>query len=133
VLRLAAEPGATATIVNVWATWCEPCKAEMVDLVEFHKAYSGKGVRLILVSADDAAVDADRESAQSFLRKSGVSGVSYILGESTDRFVKAFEPKWGQTVPATFFFDSKGRKSSFKIGRISLQELKSRIVPLLGK
>ena len=39
-------------LVEFWATWCAPCKKEMVFLEEFHKKYSDKGFRVLAISTD---------------------------------------------------------------------------------
>jgi cytochrome c biogenesis protein CcmG, thiol:disulfide interchange protein DsbE len=49
------------TLVNIWATWCGPCKAEFPELQSLHTTYAKRGLRLIAVSIDtdnDAAVKA---------------------------------------------------------------------------
>ena len=39
-------------ILNFWATWCAPCKKEMIFLEEFHKKYSDQGFRVLAISTD---------------------------------------------------------------------------------
>jgi thiol-disulfide isomerase/thioredoxin len=39
-------------LVEFWATWCAPCKKEMIFLEEFHKKYSNKGFRVLAISTD---------------------------------------------------------------------------------
>src|SRR4029077_6980450 len=52
VLHAVRAPGARAVMVNVWATWCLPCREEMPDILRMRRAYAGRGLRLILVSGD---------------------------------------------------------------------------------
>ena len=44
-------------LVNVWATWCAPCRVEMPSLEGLHQAYTGRGLRVIAISIDDANLD----------------------------------------------------------------------------
>ena len=39
-------------VVNIWATWCAPCVAEMPTLAKLQAAYAGKGVEVVAVSID---------------------------------------------------------------------------------
>ena len=39
-------------LINFWATWCAPCKKEMIFLEEFHKKYSDQGFRVLAISTD---------------------------------------------------------------------------------
>ena len=41
-------------VLNTWATWCAPCKAEMPTLAKLAKAYEGKPVEVVVVSIDEA-------------------------------------------------------------------------------
>ena len=40
-------------MLNIWATWCAPCREEMPELQELHDEYSGQGFRVVGVSVDD--------------------------------------------------------------------------------
>src|SRR4051794_41056060 len=53
LLREIRKPGARAVLVNVWATWCDPCRAEMPRIARFFQAHRAEGLRLVLISADD--------------------------------------------------------------------------------
>src|SRR5206468_450711 len=52
IKALAADGRAHATLVNVWATWCQPCRQEFPDLLEAAAAHRADGLRLVLVSTD---------------------------------------------------------------------------------
>jgi thiol-disulfide isomerase/thioredoxin len=41
-------------VMNIWATWCAPCKVEMPTLAKLQAAYAGKGVEVMPVSIDEA-------------------------------------------------------------------------------
>src|SRR5262245_56016771 len=57
-----------ATLVNFWASWCDPCKKEMPLLNELHQSLSSSGVTIVGVSVEEpqSAVDA-------FVRKHGIA------------------------------------------------------------
>jgi len=45
-------------LLNVWATWCAPCRAEMPSMEQLYKQYGPKGLRVVAVSIDDEGTDA---------------------------------------------------------------------------
>jgi cytochrome c biogenesis protein CcmG, thiol:disulfide interchange protein DsbE len=54
-------------VVNYWATWCAPCRAEMPALDAYYRAHRGDGLVLVAISMDDASsVDKVRALAQDF-------------------------------------------------------------------
>jgi thiol-disulfide isomerase/thioredoxin len=52
ILMKVREPGATAVVMNIWATWCIPCREEFPDLMRVRREYERRGLRVVLVSAD---------------------------------------------------------------------------------
>ena len=56
-------PAGTPMVVNVWATWCEPCRREMRSLETLHTKLGPSGVRVVGIS-----VDQDRNLAAEFVR-----------------------------------------------------------------
>src|SRR5436190_1199782 len=52
VLKAVRAPGAKAVIVNLWASWCPPCREEFPDILKVARELKGRGVRLVLVSGD---------------------------------------------------------------------------------
>jgi peroxiredoxin len=54
-------------LLNVWATWCLPCRVEMPSIEKLHQAYAPKGLRIVAVSVDDPGTDAQiRDFVKSF-------------------------------------------------------------------
>jgi peroxiredoxin len=49
---LAAEKG-NVVLLNVWATWCQPCRVEIPDLQKLHDAYGKRGFKVVGVSVDE--------------------------------------------------------------------------------
>lgn len=50
-----AEFKGRVVLLNFWATWCVPCKAEIPDLVDLQARYAGEGLQLLGISVDDSA------------------------------------------------------------------------------
>ncbi|HVE71334.1 MAG TPA: TlpA disulfide reductase family protein [Thermoanaerobaculia bacterium] len=48
-------------LLNLWATWCGPCRYEIPELQRIHNAYAGRGFEVVGVSVDQTPVDAVRE------------------------------------------------------------------------
>ena len=44
-------------LINIWATWCGPCRVEMPSIEKLHNAYASKGLKVIAISADDPGAD----------------------------------------------------------------------------
>ena len=61
-LDLAAEHG-HVVLLNLWATWCGPCRHEIPELQSLHDKYAPKGFKVIGVSLDESGADAVKEFA----------------------------------------------------------------------
>ncbi|RYZ77372.1 MAG: TlpA family protein disulfide reductase [Proteobacteria bacterium] len=130
--RLTANAG-KPSVINLWATWCEPCKTEMPEFVKFLKSPAGKQVNFVLISADDLE---DHAKAANFLKQAGMAaqldGSSYQLSEDAETFGKAWSPTWSATLPVTFITDAKGQIKTFWIGETNQILLEERLQKALA-
>ena len=87
-------------LLNVWATWCHPCRDEIPILQALHERYGPRGLELIGVSVDARGAEATiREFARDF-------GMTYPLWVDPDERVQSTFFAIG--VPATFLIDRSG-------------------------
>jgi peroxiredoxin len=62
VKRTLADYAGNVVLLNVWATWCGPCEAEMPSMERLHRSFADSGLRIVAVSIDDPGrEDAVRE------------------------------------------------------------------------
>jgi len=128
VLAAVREPGARAVLVNVWATWCAPCRAEFPDLVRLGRDLRGDGLRMVLVSAD---FDQTLPQARAFLAEHGVDFPSYHKAGDDMVFINTLDSLWTGALPATFLFDGAGRRVRFWEGKQSYETLSRAVHDLL--
>ena len=57
---LTAQRG-NVVFLNLWATWCGPCRFEIPELEQMHRQYAAKGLKVVGVSLDEGGVDAVKE------------------------------------------------------------------------
>jgi peroxiredoxin len=57
-------------MINVWATWCLPCRVEMPSIEALNKAYGPKGLKIVAVSIDDPGTDA---TIRAFVKQYGLT------------------------------------------------------------
>jgi thiol-disulfide isomerase/thioredoxin len=125
IVRAVREPGANVVLVNMWATWCVPCREEFPDLVKLHRNHQTKGLRVVFVSWD-----ADVNTAQRFLTAQGVNFPSYIKdgSESDPKFIDGIEPKWSGALPATMVYDARGKLRDFREGKGTYAEFEKMVL-----
>jgi thiol-disulfide isomerase/thioredoxin len=110
ILKRATRPGAHATLVNVWASWCVPCREEFPALLQVARAHRADGLRLVLVSADfDDQIGAARE----FLVAHGVTDTCWLKTGDDMTFINTLRPSWSGALPATLIYDANGRPTAF--------------------
>jgi len=86
-------------IINVWASWCGPCRAEMGSLERLFRRFGGSQFNIIGVSTDD-----DASAAAAFLARSKVTFDNYL-----DRNLLLENMLGADTIPLTILVDAHGR------------------------
>ncbi len=129
VHRLIREAAGRVVLVNVWATWCEPCRQEFPDLLRLRRALAGRGLDLVLVSAD---FDTQLPQVRSFLAGQGVDFTTYLKNETDMPFINGLDPAWSGSLPATFVYDRRGALRDFCEGPATYDKLLGKVNKLLG-
>jgi thiol-disulfide isomerase/thioredoxin len=128
---LRAKHDGNVLVLNFWATWCTPCKAEFPDFVKLQKKYGDKGLDVVFVSIDDDDAK-NKRSVVSFLRKQNAQLPSYIKSDGDDeQFINAVSSKWSGAIPATFVYDRKGNLVKMRAEETNFAELEQTVRPLL--
>lgn len=110
------------TLVNFWATWCGPCRAEIPDLIALRRRF-GSSVRVIGVSVDEG----DEKVVRDFAKRLGVDyPVVHWMGDTQIGFGRP------DTLPVTYIVTPDRRVSYRFIGRINLETVARTIQPLLA-
>lgn len=86
-------------LINVWASWCGPCRAEMGALERLARRYGGKQFNVIGVSTDD-----DGHAAASFIKQSGVTFENYL-----DSRLFLENMLGANAIPLTLLVDARGK------------------------
>jgi thiol-disulfide isomerase/thioredoxin len=129
VMAVVCQPGARAVVLNVWGTWCGPCREEFPDLLKLRRDYEQRGLRLVLLSVD---FDSELPEVNRFLAGHGVDFETYLrTGGDDDRFINSLSPLWSGALPATFIYDGSGKLRDFWEGKASYAQMERRLLPVL--
>ena len=99
-LHAALEPG-TRHLLNLWATWCGPCRAEIPELQRLAPELEQAGIRLVGLSIDAG----DSKKADSFLGRLGASYENFVVVGDAAREIYATDDMF---VPLSFVIDERG-------------------------
>ena len=111
----------TVTVINVWGSWCAPCRAEAPDLARISKEMSAKGVRFYGIDTRD-----DLAAARAFVRRFRIPYPSFddrdgqVLGAFTGIIPVS-------AVPSTLVVDARHRIVARVVGRVDATTLKGLI------
>lgn len=101
-------------LVNFWATWCPPCRAEIPDFIEVYNELKDRGLEILGFSVDDLP-EAD---LKSFVDKAKMNYPVALVGQD---IVSAFKP--GQYIPTSIFIDKKGHIRYKHVGQLPKKDL----------
>ncbi len=91
--------------VNLWATWCPPCIAEMPDINELYKEMNTKGIEFVLISLDE-----DFQKAKDFVKKKGFDFPVYQLASGLPKVYDS------NAIPTTYVISPDGNIAVTKSG-----------------
>ncbi len=86
-------------IINVWASWCGPCREEIGSLERLSRRFGGKQLNVIGISTDD-----DANAAAAFIKESKLTFTNYL-----DSNVRLENMLGANTIPLTILVDEHGR------------------------
>ncbi len=86
-------------VVNVWATWCAPCRVEMPGFVDLQEEFRDQGVRFVGISVDQEGSGVVR----SFVEDEGINFPQIVNPALANRHFP------GEVVPRTYLIDKQGR------------------------
>jgi thiol-disulfide isomerase/thioredoxin len=110
-------------LLNFWATWCAPCKAELPGFIELYAEYKDKGLVILGVSADD-----DPETLRSFASEWKLN-YPVIVGRDETALLDAYGPIFGY--PISVLVGRDGAVCGRHIGPATKQEFEREIKALL--
>jgi len=116
----------TVYVINFWATWCGPCRRELPDMEKIHRDYSGKKVKVLLVSLD---FPNQQKGLQQFLSSNHITAPVILLNEpDANSWIDIVDPSWTGALPATLIF--KGKERLFYEKELTYQDVNNSIVSL---
>ncbi len=118
------------TVLNFWATFCQPCLKEIPYFQELVKKYEKQGVQLILVSVDGK--EEYPKKIQAIAKRFKFTAPIVFLNESNaDLFCPAVDPKWSGAIPASLFINNKKGYRQFFEDELSKQAFEAAVKAML--
>ena len=111
-------------LINFWATWCAPCRAEMPMLSDLHERLSGRGFQVVGIALDDV------QQARNFIEELQIQYPVMVGGADVMAVSVAYGNRTG-LLPYSVLVDRQGIIRWTRLGILELSELDARIEALL--
>lgn len=103
-----ADYRGSGLVVNLWATWCAPCKAEMPTLAALNRRLRGEGILVLPISIDATGA----EAVTPYFAAHRIKGLPVLLDPSGS----ALAALHGEGVPLTVIIDRRGMMVARSLG-----------------
>lgn len=145
IKKLATNGTDKLRLINIWATWCGPCIAEMPHLISIGRQFETRGFDMITVSMDAMSMKPKTETmlkrfhaamprlTEASVKEEGRTTNNYLFDGDTDSLAEALDPKWDGTLPHTVLISPEGEILYRISGEADADELRREIVKILGR
>ena len=116
LFRLIRNGARRGTVVNMWATWCPPCRQELPALKAETERLATEGIGLLVVSVDEPR---DQSKIPGVLSRYGMKPPYYVVRPPAEAFKRAVHPDWGGGLPVSFLFEAGGKGRYFWDGPVT--------------
>ena len=131
--QLMKNNGNKLRLINVWATWCAPCRIEYPEFVVIQRMFGARDFEFISISADKLS---KKKEALHFL-SSVHSALPNYIASNDDKYalIEAIAPEWNGALPYTALIEPGGKVIWQHQGEVDFQKLKTTIVnhPMIGR
>lgn len=111
-------------LLNIWATWCAPCREETPQLVDLYNEYKDDGLLVLGVSIDEQGVSVVKPFMDEY-------GVNYPTVIDKGTIMDKYGPTMG--IPTTYIIGKEGSLRYFAVGPVTKKEIEPRIQKLLNE
>jgi peroxiredoxin len=108
-------------MVNNWATWCPPCRAEMPELEAYYQAHKDDGFVLVGINSGDQS-----SQVEAFIQEYNLTFPMWL--DPTGLAIHAFK---NNALPSSYILDEKGTVRLVWSGAVSLEALEAYVTPML--
>jgi thiol-disulfide isomerase/thioredoxin len=116
-------------VLNVWATWCEPCREELPMLSKVAKAYKAKGITVLPLSVDGPD---GQTNIAGILSSFGFEPPYYVVTPPVGEMKVALYEGWQGNIPVSFLLDGKAERRYFFNAEVYEDELTPKLDAMLS-
>ncbi|MGE5785241.1 MAG: TlpA family protein disulfide reductase, partial [Myxococcales bacterium] len=116
-------------VLNVWATWCGPCREELPMLSKLNQAYQGRGIIVLPLSMDD---EESEGKIAEVLRGFGFAPPYYVTKPPVSEMKAALHSDWPGNIPVTFLLDGTAKRRFYFNTEVYEEELQPKLDALLN-
>jgi peroxiredoxin len=118
-------------LINVWATYCGPCKTELPEFLTMHRMYRHRDLQVVTICIDDPK---EQAAALKVLQDKKMSTTNYISKIATqDKLAEILDKEWQGPLPYTVLIGPGGKVLYRKQNSIDPLEVRTEIVKVLGR
>jgi thiol-disulfide isomerase/thioredoxin len=117
----------SVVVLNVWGSWCTPCRAEAPTLERVYLDLRPQGVEFVGINTRD-----DEEKARAFERTKNITYPS-VVDEDGELLLEFHETLPPSAIPSTLVIDREGRMAARVIGPVTESKLRDVVEPVLAE
>jgi len=101
-------------LLDFWATWCPPCRAEVPNLIDIQKSFKNRKFVLLSVS-----LDRDLDAARKFVADKGMDWVHVIDRQAGSELAEKYQVEY---IPSTYVIDRQGKIAATQLRGSALKD-----------